>query len=139
MLEKRKNCKRRAILIVLDSMGVGELPDAGRFGDEGSDTFGHIAETMGDDFKIHVTGDCFVGQITIWGDGYGGSLYQEDRTERIKKLESRVRRLQEIRMAQVVSHKIEDCRNCFGVMPVSLRKSRMKCETLSKPISMLIS
>lgn len=32
---------------------------------------------MGDDFKIHVTGDCFVGQITIWGDGYGGSLSVE--------------------------------------------------------------
>ena len=34
----------RAILIVLDSLGVGGAPDAAAFGDEGSDTLGHIAE-----------------------------------------------------------------------------------------------
>jgi phosphopentomutase len=33
----------RAFLVVLDSMGVGGAPDAGAFGDEGSDTLGHIA------------------------------------------------------------------------------------------------
>lgn len=33
----------RAFLFVLDSFGVGGAPDAARFGDEGSDTFGHIA------------------------------------------------------------------------------------------------
>ena len=33
----------RAILLVLDSFGIGGAPDAARFGDEGSDTFGHIA------------------------------------------------------------------------------------------------
>ena len=33
----------RAIIAVLDSFGVGATADAGRFGDEGSDTFGHIA------------------------------------------------------------------------------------------------
>ena len=33
----------RAIVIVLDSVGVGELPDAGLYGDQGSDTLGHIA------------------------------------------------------------------------------------------------
>ena len=32
----------RAFLLVLDSFGIGGAPDAGRFGDEGSDTFGHI-------------------------------------------------------------------------------------------------
>ena len=35
---------KRAIIMVLDSMGIGELPDAADFGDAGSDTFGHIAE-----------------------------------------------------------------------------------------------
>lgn len=30
------------IIVVMDSVGVGELPDAHRFGDEGSDTLGHI-------------------------------------------------------------------------------------------------
>lgn len=34
---------RRAVVVVLDSLGVGALPDAERFGDAGSDTLGHIA------------------------------------------------------------------------------------------------
>ncbi len=34
---------RRAILIVLDSVGAGELPDAEAYGDAGSDTLGNIA------------------------------------------------------------------------------------------------
>jgi phosphopentomutase len=34
----------RAIIIVLDSLGVGGAPDAAGFGDEGSDTLGHIAD-----------------------------------------------------------------------------------------------
>ncbi len=34
----------RAIVIVLDSLGVGGAPDAASFGDEGSDTLGHIAD-----------------------------------------------------------------------------------------------
>lgn len=34
--------KPRAIVIVCDSLGVGELPDAAEFGDAGSDTLGHI-------------------------------------------------------------------------------------------------
>ncbi|HUP66578.1 MAG TPA: phosphopentomutase [Thermoanaerobaculia bacterium] len=32
----------RAIVIVCDSLGVGELPDAASYGDEGSDTLGHV-------------------------------------------------------------------------------------------------
>ncbi|MGY3748523.1 phosphopentomutase [Vagococcus acidifermentans] len=38
---------KRIHLIVLDSVGIGEAPDAAAFGDEGSDTLGHIAETAG--------------------------------------------------------------------------------------------
>jgi phosphopentomutase len=34
---------KRAIVIVLDSVGVGELPDADRYGDRGSNTLGNIA------------------------------------------------------------------------------------------------
>ncbi len=34
----------RALLIVLDSVGIGGAPDAARYGDAGSDTVGHIAE-----------------------------------------------------------------------------------------------
>ncbi|MBM3771170.1 MAG: phosphopentomutase [Acidimicrobiia bacterium] len=37
----------RAIVIVLDSVGAGELPDAASYGDAGSDTLGHIADAVG--------------------------------------------------------------------------------------------
>jgi len=36
----------RAIVIVMDSVGVGELPDAGAYGDEGSNTLGNIARQV---------------------------------------------------------------------------------------------
>jgi phosphopentomutase len=36
----------RAILLVLDSVGVGELPDAHQYGDEGSNTLGNIARAI---------------------------------------------------------------------------------------------
>lgn len=39
--------KKRVILIVLDSAGIGELPDAALFGDEGSNTFGNIFKQRG--------------------------------------------------------------------------------------------
>ena len=35
----------RVIWIILDSAGIGELPDADKFGDDGADTFGHIYES----------------------------------------------------------------------------------------------
>jgi phosphopentomutase len=34
---------RRVALLVMDSVGVGELPDADEYGDQGSNTLGHIA------------------------------------------------------------------------------------------------
>ncbi|WP_062235228.1 phosphopentomutase [Fictibacillus sp. FJAT-27399] len=37
---------KRTFLIVMDSVGIGEAPDAGKFDDKGSDTLGHIAEKM---------------------------------------------------------------------------------------------
>lgn len=36
----------RAIVVVLDSVGIGELPDAAAYGDEGSDTLGNIAHAV---------------------------------------------------------------------------------------------
>ena len=35
---------KRIFVIVLDSLGIGAMPDAARFTDEGADTFGHILE-----------------------------------------------------------------------------------------------
>ncbi|WP_113928714.1 phosphopentomutase [Bacillus sp. P14.5] len=37
---------KRIHLVVMDSVGVGEAPDAKEFNDEGADTLGHIAERM---------------------------------------------------------------------------------------------
>lgn len=37
----------RACVIVLDAVGVGELPDAADYGDEGSDTLGNVARAVG--------------------------------------------------------------------------------------------
>ncbi|WML30802.1 phosphopentomutase [Neobacillus sp. OS1-32] len=37
---------KRIFIIVMDSVGIGEAPDAEKFGDQGADTLGHIAEQM---------------------------------------------------------------------------------------------
>ena len=34
----------RAIILMMDSFGIGGAPDADKFGDDGADTFGHIAD-----------------------------------------------------------------------------------------------
>ncbi len=38
---------KRVFIIVIDSLGIGAMPDAGEFGDGGADTLGHIAEAAG--------------------------------------------------------------------------------------------
>jgi phosphopentomutase len=42
---KNKTHFERVIWIVLDSVGIGELPDAGDYGDVGRDTLGHVARS----------------------------------------------------------------------------------------------
>ena len=43
----------RAVIIVIDSFGIGELPDAGKYGDEGANTILHICETVkGDKWPV---------------------------------------------------------------------------------------
>ena len=37
----------RVFLIVIDSFGIGAMPDAGAFGDEGSDTYGNVFAQTG--------------------------------------------------------------------------------------------
>ena len=70
---------KRVIWIVLDSAGVGYLPDAADFGDEGANTIGHIAERM--DLKIPNMLSMGLGQLPgvnlppTYGDGaYGRAL-----------------------------------------------------------------
>ncbi len=38
---------KRVFIVVIDSLGIGSMPDADSFGDNGADTLGHIAETAG--------------------------------------------------------------------------------------------
>lgn len=38
---------RRAAIIVLDGVGIGEAPDAGAYGDRGSDTLGNLSRAVG--------------------------------------------------------------------------------------------
>lgn len=42
-MKKKGKSMKRVIIIVLDSVGVGELPDASAYGDTGSNTLGNIA------------------------------------------------------------------------------------------------
>ena len=37
----------KVVLVVLDGVGIGALPDAGQYGDEGSNTLAHTAEAVG--------------------------------------------------------------------------------------------
>lgn len=37
---------KQALLIILDSVGIGHAPDAAAFGDEGANTLGHLRETI---------------------------------------------------------------------------------------------
>src|SRR4051812_37711160 len=48
---------KRVIWIVLDSVGIGEMPDAAQYGDAGSDTLGHIAQSR----KLHLNNLCRLG------------------------------------------------------------------------------
>lgn len=37
---------RRIFVVVIDSLGIGAMPDAEKFGDQGADTLGHISESV---------------------------------------------------------------------------------------------
>lgn len=62
----------RAILIVLDSFGIGGAPDAAGFGDAGADTLGHIAkacaEGRGDREGLR-SGSLRLPHLAAWGLG----------------------------------------------------------------------
>ncbi len=67
----------RVILIVMDSLGVGALPDAEKYGDGGADTLGHIADRMGERFKIPELSKLGFGNI----DGAAGGRFRCDSPE----------------------------------------------------------
>jgi len=54
---------KRIFVIVMDSVGVGAMPDAARFGDEGSNTIGNLARVAGG-IKLPVLGSFGYGNLT---------------------------------------------------------------------------
>ncbi len=59
----------KIILIVLDSLGVGELPDADKYKDKGANTLKHIFESMDEDFTLDNLG--MLGLYNIVESPYG--------------------------------------------------------------------
>ncbi len=57
----------RVVLVILDSVGIGELPDAQEYGDEGSNTVGNIVKTCG---KLNIPNMCRLGFGKIKGVDY---------------------------------------------------------------------
>ncbi len=53
---------KRAAIIVLDGVGVGDAPDSAAYGDAGSDTLGHTASTVGG-FDLPNLAACGLGNI----------------------------------------------------------------------------
>ena len=62
---------KRAIVVVLDSFGLGAAPDAHLFGDEGADTLGHIAEhCFKNDRPLRVPN---MAKLGLWHAHYGAT------------------------------------------------------------------
>ncbi|MDP6164117.1 MAG: phosphopentomutase, partial [Candidatus Thioglobus sp.] len=61
----------RAIILVLDSLGLGSSDDAHLYGDEGSDTLGHIIEecASGNADSDSRNGPLFIPNLIRWGLG----------------------------------------------------------------------
>jgi phosphopentomutase len=53
---------RRAFVLVIDACGVGALPDAAAYGDEGTNTLAHLAEALGG-LELPVLGSLGLGSI----------------------------------------------------------------------------
>ena len=53
----------KCILIVIDSLGVGEAPDAENYGDIGANTFGNVAKANGQ-LNLHTFEKLGFGAIT---------------------------------------------------------------------------
>jgi phosphopentomutase len=68
---------RRAIILVLDSFGIGATADAAQFGDAGADTLGHIAEACANgraDKSGVRSGPLHVPNLVRWGLGRAAEI-----------------------------------------------------------------
>lgn len=63
----------RVILVVLDSVGIGEMPDAKNYNDEGSNTLGNISSAVGG-LRLHNMEELGLGNI----DGIRGIVKSEN-------------------------------------------------------------
>jgi len=61
-LDSKVRCFSRVIILIIDSLGVGELPDAARYGDEGSNTLANTARAVGG-LKLPYLGRLGLGNI----------------------------------------------------------------------------
>ncbi|WP_119304239.1 phosphopentomutase [Dongia deserti] len=69
--------QRRAIILVLDSFGIGATADAAQFGDAGADTLGHIAQACADgraDKPGVRSGRLRVPNLARWGLGRAAEI-----------------------------------------------------------------
>ncbi len=68
--------KRKMIILVLDSVGIGALPDADRYGDAGADTLGHVIASCHPDFhNLMDLGLGHIDGISFRGDGTPTGAY----------------------------------------------------------------
>src|SRR5690554_1630332 len=70
----------RAIVVVLDSFGIGAAADADKFGDVGADTFGHIAAAAADGAAEHGrTGALTIPNLLALGlaEAYYGATHEQ--------------------------------------------------------------
>jgi len=58
---------RRALVIVLDSVGIGHAPDAAKYGDEGANTLGHIFARVP---SLKLSNLCALGLPTLLDENY---------------------------------------------------------------------
>ncbi|MDF2939457.1 MAG: deoB [Gammaproteobacteria bacterium] len=67
---------KRAIVLVLDSFGIGEAPDAETFGDKGADTLGHIAKIYAENHHkaLHLPHLAELGLAKAYGISTGKTL-----------------------------------------------------------------
>jgi len=64
----------RAIVLVLDSLGIGAAADAARFGDEGADTLGHVAAARTARGGLNIPNLAALGLIHAHRDSTGRSV-----------------------------------------------------------------
>lgn len=70
--------KKRVILIVMDSVGIGELPDASEYGDAGASTLNHIAERVS---TLSLPNLCSLGLSSVEGVNIPDTYTGDDNTE----------------------------------------------------------